>query len=136
MDGQTETGPGAEAAGHNPVRALDLVVAFGGAVVLLGLALEWSGGTGYEGISVLRILVIAVAVAGLALPVVLRATSKTDIPVIQEALLAPLASIVFLIVAIRIAFPPEGGAGLGMVVAAAGLLLCSAACWKALSRET
>lgn len=121
---------------RNRIRGLDLLVALGGLLILVGLALEWSDGTGYDGLSVLRFMVILVAIAGLALPVVLAATRKTDVPVIWEAFLAPVSSVFFLIVAIKILLPPEDGAGVGMFVAAAGLLVLTTSCWKALSRET
>lgn len=128
-----------QGAARNRVSLLDLLVAVGGIVILVGLALQWggtSGGSGYQSISILRVLLVLVALAGIALPIVLSVTRKTDVPVIWEALLAPVASILLIIIAFKVAFPPEGGAGTGMFVAGLGLLVLSASCWNALSRET
>lgn len=136
MDGHLESSAGRSRGGRNPVRVPDVLVALGGLVVLVGLSFEWSTGTGYEDLSVLRILVILVAIAGLCLPLVLAVTRKTDVPVVWETLMAPVASILLLIVAIKLVFPPGDGVGTGMIVTALGLLVLSAACWTAISRET
>ena len=124
---------------RNPVRALDLFVALGGLGVLVGLGLEWNvdpGDSGYSSLTLLRIFLIIVALAGLALPIVLAMTRKSDLPVVLEALLAPVSSLLFVILAVKVILGPTGGAGTGMVLATVGALLLSACCWKALSRET
>jgi hypothetical protein len=98
-------GGSAPQASRNKVGALDLLVALGGVAVLVGLAFEWSGGSGasgYEGISVLRVFLVLVGLAGVALPVVLASTRKSDVPVIWEATLAPVASIFLVIVAVEV----------------------------------
>lgn len=140
MESTIETNGGsAPQAGRNKVRALDLFVAVGGVAVLVGLAFEWNGGSGasgYEGISVLRVFLVLVGLAGVALPVVLASTRKSDVPVIWEATLAPVASVFLVIVAVKVVLPPEGGVGAGMLVTAAGLLVLSVSCWNALSRES
>jgi hypothetical protein len=139
VEGRTEQVGVAGGATRNRVSPLDLLVALGGVSMLVGLALKWSGdsgGSGYESITVLRVLLILIAVAGIALPVVLSRTRKTDVPVIWEALLAPVASVFLIIMAFRIAFPPEEGAGTGMLVTGLGLFILTVFCWKALSRET
>ena len=139
MEGRTGQVGIASGAARNRVSSLDLLVALGGISILVGLAFQWSGdsgSSGYESISVLRVLLIPVALAGIALPVVLSRTRKTDVPVIWEALLAPVASVFLIIMAFKIAFPPEGGAGTGMLITGLGLFVLTAFCWKALSRET
>ena len=123
---------------RNPVTLLDLLVALGGIGILVGLGLEWvagSGGSGYEGISVLRLILALAGLAGLALPAVLATTRKSDVPVIWETFLAPVSSILFLILALKLLFPPEGGPGPGMVVVTVAMLFLTATCWKTLSRE-
>lgn len=128
-----------ERAERNPVTILDICVAAGGIVVLAGLALEWvsgSGSSGYEGLSVLRAIMALLALAALALPVVLVSTRKSDIPVVWEGLLAPVSSILLVILFARLLFPPDGGPGAGMFVATGGMLVLTAFCWKTLSRES
>lgn len=115
---------------------LDLLVAVGGLGILVGLGFDWSGGPGYESLSVLRVFLLLIALAGIALPLVLASTQKTDVPVVWESLLAPASSIFFLIVAVELLLPPEGGVGSGMLITATGLLILTTSCWGTLSRET
>ena len=123
---------------RNPVTLLDLLVALGGIGILVGLGLEWvagSGGSGYEGISVFRVILTLAGLAGLALPAVLATTRKSDVPVVWETFLAPVSSILFMILALKLLFPPEGGPGAGMVVVTVAMLFLTVTCWKTLSRE-
>lgn len=138
MERSLDTPAPDESFARNPVTPLDLLVAVGGLGILVGLGLEWvsgSGASGYGDISVLRILLIIVGLAGLALPVVLGVTRKSDVPVVWEGFLAPVSSILFLILGLKLLFPPEGGAGSGMFVVGAAVFVLTAACWKTLSRE-
>ena len=138
VNGKRERG-GVGGVGGNPLRLLDLVVALGGIGILMGLGLEWvsgSGLSGYEDLSILRIVLVVVGLAALGLPVALRVTRKSDVPVVWETFLAPVSSVLFLILALKIIFAPAGGAGLGMFFVTVSMLVLTTSCWKTLSRES
>lgn len=123
----------------NPVTALDFAVALAGVAVLFGLAFEWvagSGSSGYEGISILRVILVLTGLAGIALPLVLARTRKSDVPVVWEGFLAPLSSVLFLVLALKLLLPPGDGAGTGLFVVTAAMLALTVCCWKTLSRES
>ena len=121
---------------HNPVMPVDFLVAVGGAVVLIGFGLDWSEGmSGYGSLSVLKVILVLTALLALLEPVVLFATRKSDLPVIWEATLALIGSILLLILAGKAILPPEGGFALGFYVVFAGLFIATAGTWTTISRE-
>lgn len=121
---------------HNPVMPIDLLVGAGGAVVLVGLGLDWSEGvTGYGSLSVLKVILALAGLLALLEPVVLFATRKTDLPVVWETTLALIGSILILILIGKALLPPAGGFDLGFYVVLAGMFIATAATWTTLSRE-
>ena len=115
---------------------IDLLVGLGGAAVLVGLALDWSGsGTGYETLSVLKVLLLVAALIALLEPVILFSTRKTDLPVVWQTTLCLLGTALTLVLVGKAVFPPEPGFGLGFYVVLAGILVASAAAWTTVSRE-
>lgn len=121
---------------HNPVMPIDLLVAAGGAAVLIGLGLDWSSGlTGYGSLSLLKLFLLLVGVIALLEPVVLLVTSKTDVPVVWQAALTLLGSAATLILIGKALLPPEGGFDIGFYVVLVGSLAGTAAAWTTVSRE-
>ncbi|MFM8791126.1 MAG: hypothetical protein ACKOFX_01320 [Solirubrobacterales bacterium] len=121
---------------HNPVMPIDLLVGFGGAAVFVGLGLDWSAGeTGFETLSVLKVLLMLAAGMALLEPVVLISTRKTDLPVVWQTTFCLFGSVLALILVGKAVFPPEPGFGLGFYVTLAGMLVASAAAWTTVSRE-
>lgn len=122
--------------GHNPVMPIDLAVGAGGALILIGLGLEWSGGeSGYGSFSVLKGILVLVGVAALLEPAVLLLTRKTDVPVVWQALLLLVISPLALVMVGKAVLPPEGGFGTGFFLALAGVLLTAIGVWATVSRE-
>lgn len=121
---------------HNPVMPIDLLVGLGGAAVLVGLALDWSGsGTGYETLSVLKVLLLAAALIALLEPIILFSTRKTDLPVVWQTTLCLLGTVLTLVLVGKAVLPPEPGFGPGFYVVLVGILVASAAAWTTVSRE-
>ncbi len=122
--------------GHNPVMPVDLAVGAGGALILIGLGIEWSGGeSGYGSFSVLKGILVLVGVAALLEPAALFLTRKTDVPVVWQALLLLVVSPLALVMVGKAVLPPEGGFGIGFFLALAGVLLTAIGVWVTVSRE-
>lgn len=123
-------------AGHNPLMPVDLLIGLGGALLFVALGLEWSNGdSGYGSLSVLKAVLILFGVGALLEPVVLLVTRKTDIPVVWQALLLLLGTILSLVLIGKVVLPPEGGFGAGFYLALAGLLVATVGIWITVSRE-
>jgi len=122
--------------GHNPVMPVDLAVGAGGALILIALGLEWSGGeSGYGSFSALKGILVLVGVAALLEPAVLFLTRKTDLPVVWQALLLLVVSPLALVMVGKAVLPPEAGFGTGFFLALAGVLLTAVGVWATVSRE-
>jgi hypothetical protein len=122
--------------GHNPVMPIDLALGAGGALILVGLGLEWSGGeSGYGSFSILKGILLLVAVAALFEPVALFLTRKTDVPVVWQALLLLVVSPLALVMGGKAVLPPDGGFGTGFFLALVGTLVAAIGVWVTVSRE-
>lgn len=114
----------------------DLLVALGGALILVGLGLEWSeGASGYGSLSVLKVLLAIVGVVALFEPLTLLATRKTDLPVVWQALLLLAGSALSVVMVGKAILPPDGGFGVGFHLALAGTLISTIGVWVTVSSE-
>lgn len=121
---------------HNPVMPIDLLVAAGGIAVLVGLGLDWSGGSsGYGSLSVLKLFLILVGLIALLEPLVLLMTRKSDLPVVWQAALTLSGSVLTLILIGKALLPPDGGFDPGFFVVLVGMFVATAAAWTTISRE-
>jgi hypothetical protein len=121
---------------HNPVRISELVLCLSGIALLAGLALEWGGGsTGYQSVTLLKFLIIILGTASVPVPLVLRLTMKSDVPIVWETLLLTFSILLSVVLIIKTATGFASVAGLGFWVVFAGCLLNTAAVWHAVSRE-
>ena len=123
-------------AGHNPVMPVDLLIGFGGALLLVALGLEWSGGeSGYASLSLLKVVLVVFGVGTLLEPLVLLMTQKTDLPVVWQALLLLSGTVLSLVLVGKAVLPPEGGFGTGFYLTLAGMLVATVGIWITVSRE-
>jgi branched-subunit amino acid transport protein len=121
---------------HNPVMPIDLLVAAGGVAVLVGLGLDWSGGSsGYGSPSVLKVLLILVGIVALLEPLILFMTRKSDLPVVWQTGLCLVGSVLSLVLIGKAVLPPDGGFGPGFFVVLVGMFVATAAAWTTVSRE-
>lgn len=128
------TAPGRFAPGR--VHPPEWLVGIGGIAVLAGLFLPWSGGaTAIESLSLLKLLLMVVGAAAVAVPVVVGLSSKNDLPVAWETLLAVAATLVTLALLIRLLLPPDAGLADGFFVVLAGSVLTVLAGWRSVARE-
>jgi hypothetical protein len=121
---------------HNPVRISELVLCLSGVALLAGLALEWgAGSTGYQSVTLLKLLIIILGVVSVPVPLVLRLTMKSDIPIVWETLLLTFSVLLSVVLIIKTAVGFASEAGLGFWVVFAGCLFNTVAAWHAVSRE-
>lgn len=121
---------------HNPVRISELVLCLSGIALLAGLALEWGGGsTGYQSVTLLKFLIIILGVQSVPVPLVLRLTMKSDVPIVWETLLLTFSVLLSVVLIIKTATGFASEAGPGFWVVFAGCLLNTVAAWYAVSRE-
>jgi hypothetical protein len=112
------------------------LVALGGTAMVFGLLLPWADSTaGFESLSVLKVLVLIVGIAGMLLPVAVAFSSKTDLPMAWETLFAVAVSILILPLLVRLLLQPDGGLDTGFFTVLGGVLLCLAAGWRSVARE-
>ncbi|MBK5111102.1 MAG: hypothetical protein JJE10_06995 [Thermoleophilia bacterium] len=113
------------------------LVAASGGLVLIGLLLPFSGGDpAFSQISLLDLLLLAIAAGGLMLPTVVARSNTTDVPITSETFLAFLATLAALILLLKIVWPPDGGLQEGFYLSLAGCLMMTVAGWKSVSRES
>lgn len=127
-----ETGPIA----RPRVRASEWLVGLGGLLLLAGLLMPWSGGeSALEDPSVLKLMAGLAGLAAVAVPIVVAASSKTDLPVVWETFLSTFMLLLVIILAVRLVWPPDGGLESGFFTIAAGSLVVTVAGWVSVSRE-
>ncbi len=108
-----------------------------GLLILVGLGFEWSGGdSGYESFSLLKLLLILVGVGALLIPVVVASSAKDELPIVWELFASMAASVVLLILLIRLLFSPDDGLETGYWVVLAGTVAACVAGWRSVARES
>jgi len=132
--GRGSAAPGRFVSGR--VHLPEWLVGIGGIAVLAGLLLPWSGGaTATESLSLLKLLLMVVGAAAVAVPVVVAMSSRNDLPVAWETLLAVAVTLVTLVLLIRLLLPPDEGLADGFFVVLAGSVLTVLAGWRSVARE-
>jgi len=136
---QTADGERADGTGPIPrprVHASEWLVGAGGLAVIAGMLLPWAGGeSAFEALSLLKLLVLLAGLAAVAVPVLVAASARTDLPVVWETFLSTFMLLVVILVAVRLLWPPEGGLESGFFTVVAGSLLITVAGWISVSRE-
>jgi hypothetical protein len=121
---------------HNPIRFSEWMLCLSGAAILVGLALEWGAGTsGFQSITLLKILLIVLGLASLPIPLVLWLTMKSDVPIVWETLVLTFSALLAVTLVIKTATGFVSEAGPGFWVVFGGCLVNTAAGWYAVSRE-
>lgn len=114
----------------------EALVGIGGLAMLVGLFMPWSDGTvGIEAFSLLKLLVVFVGVAAFVVPAIVAFSSKTDLPMAWETLLAVAVTLLTPVLLIRLLLPPDGGMDDGFFVVLGGTVLTVLAGWRSVARE-
>jgi hypothetical protein len=117
------------------VHPLEWLVGLIGLVMLEGLIWPWNGGdSALTSPDFLHTLVLLVAAAGVALPVAVAMSARTNVPVVYETLLWILSGLVALILIVRALVPSDVVFESGYV-ALAGTFAMSFALWRSVARE-
>ncbi len=118
------------------VHVSEWLVGLGGLLMLAGLLLPWSGGeSAFEDPSVLKLIAGLAGLAAVAVPIVVAASAKTDLPVVWETFLSTSMLLLVVLLAVRLVWPPDGGLESGFFTVAAGSLVVTVAGWVSVSRE-
>jgi len=141
--GKTDSRVSAEATYAGPERFTlrrihlsEWLVGIGGLAMLAGLLMPWAEGTsGVESISLLKLLVVLAGAAAVAVPVVVSLSSKTDLPIAWETLLAVASTLLMLPLLVRLVFAPASGLEQGFFVVLAASTVMMLACWRSVARE-
>ena len=108
-----------------------------GLLTLAGLGLEWSdGSSGFESFSLLKLLVLAVAIGALLIPVVVAANAKADLPIVWELFTSMAAVLALAALLLRLLFSPDEGLAVGYYVVLAGTVVVCVAGWRSVARES
>ncbi len=112
------------------------LVAASGGLILVGLLVPFSGGhPAFNSVSPLDLMLLAAAVGGLLLPLLVARSRKTDVPITFETYLSTLATLAALFLLLKCVWPPDGGPDAGFFGALAGCLAMTVAGWKSVARE-
>jgi hypothetical protein len=112
------------------------LVGIGGAAMVIGLLLPWADSViGFESLSVLKIVVLLTGLAALFLPVAVAFSSRTNLPMAWETLLAVVLTLLVLPLLVRLLLPPDGGLDAGYFTVLGGSLLSLTAGWRSVARE-
>lgn len=118
------------------VHLSEWLVGIGGVAVFAGMSMSWSAGSsGFESLSLLKLLALIVGAAAIPLPVVVSLSSKTDLPIAWETLLAVAVTLLLLPLLVRWSLPPEAGLEQGFFTVFAASVLMMLACWRSVARE-
>jgi hypothetical protein len=114
----------------------EAIVGLGGIAMLAGLFMPWSDGTpAIEAISLLKLLVVLVGAASAVVPAIVAFSSKTDLPMAWETLLAVAVTLLTLVLLVRLLLPPDGSMDDGFFVVLGGTVLTVLAGWRSVARE-
>lgn len=118
------------------VHLSEWLVGVGGLGILAGMLMSWSGdSSGLQSLSLLKLLVLIVGAAALPIPLVLSLSSKTDLPIAWETLLAVASTLLLLPLLVRMSLPPEGGLEQGFFTVLTASAVIVLASWHSVARE-
>jgi hypothetical protein len=108
----------------------------GGALMLAALLFSWSEGSPAAGaLSLVKLLVVILGGAAVAVPLVVALNSQTNLPMAWETLLSGSVTLLVPVLIATLLLPPEGGLGSGFFIALAGSVLTVVAGWRSVARE-
>jgi uncharacterized membrane protein len=117
----------------------ELTAGLAGAALLVSLFLPWFGpdpaASGWEALSVLDLVLAAVAVGAVSLPMLRATQRKTDLPIIVTSLVALVAIVASVMVLYRLADPAGDGREIGLYLGLAAVFGVSAGAWAAMRNE-
>lgn len=107
-----------------------------GLVLLAGLMLPWQGdSSAISSPGFLDLVLLLIAVAAVALPVIVISSSRTNVPIVYETTLWTVSLLFSIVLLIKAIFPPDGGFETGFWLALAGIVLTSFSVWRSVARE-
>ena len=107
-----------------------------GLVLLAGLMLPWQGdSSAISSPGFLDLILLLIAVAAVALPVIVISSSRTNVPIVYETTLWTVSLLFSIVLLIKAIFPPDGGFETGFWLALAGIVLTSFSVWRSVARE-
>lgn len=107
-----------------------------GLVLLAGLMLPWQGdSSAISSPGFLDLVLLLIAVAAVALPVIVISSSRTNVPIVYETTLWTVSLLFSIVLLIKAVFPPDGGFETGFWLALAGIVLTSFSVWRSVARE-
>jgi len=119
------------------VRAGEWVASVCGALILAGMFMPWYGSeSALSEISLLDLILAAVAVVALLMPVILARSRTTNVPIVTETLVSTLAVIAAVLLLLKLIWAPESGLRAGYYLGLAGSVLLAIAGWKSTARES
>ena len=102
----------------------------------MALFLPWYGEeTAFESIGVLDVLLALAGLGGLLMPVIAARSRYTNVPVVSETLISDLATIVMVVLLLKLLWTPDGGLKAGYFLGLAGAVLLTVSGWKSTARE-
>jgi hypothetical protein len=117
-------------------RAGEWLAGLFGLVILASLMLPWQGdASAISSPGVLDLVLLLIAVAAVALPVIVISSSRTNVPIVYETTLWTVSLLFSIVLLIKAFFPPEGGFETGFWLALAGIVLTSFSVWRSVARE-
>jgi hypothetical protein len=107
-----------------------------GLVLLAGLLLPWQGdASAISSPGFLDLVLLLIALAAVALPVIVVSSSRTNVPIVYETTLWTVSLLFSVVLLVKAFFPPDGGFETGFWLAFAGLALTSFSVWRSVARE-
>ena len=107
-----------------------------GLVLLAGLLLPWQGdSSAISSPGFLDLVLLVIAVAAIALPVIVVSSSRTNVPIVYETTLWTVSLLFSIVLLVKALFPPDGGFETGFWLALAGVVLTSFSAWRSVARE-
>lgn len=119
----------------NRVAGVEWSVAFGALILIASFFFPFSGGEkAVESMPIVSAFVLAVALLGLFLPVVVASSPTTNVPIVYEIFLSTISSIAVVVVVARMFWHPGDALDFGASMAGFGALLTCIGAWKSVSR--
>jgi len=118
------------------VHAMEWVTGLAGLLLLIAVfAMPWFGDeNGAESMPVIHVIVALAGLTAIALPLIVAASKRTNVPITYETFVATLGSLALLLVVIRLIWAPDGGLGAGAWVGLVASAVMATWAWRSVSR--